>query len=138
MDANSMKIANLRPGRLLLILLMALPLKAQMLPDSPKPQLDASDWALLASDAGARALDTYSTRWALKNGNREMFLPGFVANHTSMMVAFSGSMVTLNYFAAKRMVRHRHFIMARILLSADSLEVYPWAIHNLMLPKCNR
>ena len=130
-----MKIANLKSECLFAILFLALPLQAQMFPDEPKPHLDRAGWMLLASDAGARALDTYSTRWALSNGNRELFLPAFVANNTPVLAAFEGSMVTLNYFAARRLERHHRFFLAHVVVAADAMSVYPWAIHNLMLPK---
>lgn len=118
------------------VLLFASPLAAQTEGEPFKPHLHRIDWVLLASDAGARALDTYSTRWSLRNQNREMFLPGFIANHTAPLAAFEGGMVTLNYFAARRLIRHGHPKWARILMAADSIQVYPWAIRNLTMPKC--
>lgn len=117
-----------------ILFLAVLPLAAQAPPDAPKPRLDRIDWALLATDAGARALDAYSTRKMLGNNNHEKFLPGFVANHTPALVVFEGGMVTLNYFAARNLVRHRHPKLAKLVIAADVIQVYPWAIHNLTLP----
>jgi hypothetical protein len=139
---------------LAVILLVVTPLVAETPPEAPKADadpmtflsppprplktpragLDRIDWSLLASDAGARALDTYSTRWALSRGNHEIFLPGFVANHTPALAALEGGMVTLDYFVARRLVRHGHPRLARTMLLGDALQVSPWAIHNLTLP----
>lgn len=123
----------MKPAHLLAILLFAMPLASQTLPESSKPQPDRIDWALLASAAAARGTDTYSTRKMLCHGNHEMFLPAFVVNHLPVLVAFESGIVTLNYFAARNLVRHHHRKLARVLILSDQLQVYPWAIHNLTL-----
>lgn len=107
---------------------------AQVPSEESKPRLDRVDWALLASDAGARALDTYSTQKMLSDRNREEFLPETVANNTALLATFEGGMVTLNYFVARNLVRHHHRKLARFVVVADMVQVYPWAIHNLTLP----
>jgi hypothetical protein len=127
----------MRAACLCALLLVTLPAAAETLPEAPKPHLDRADWALLASDAGARALDTYSTRWSLCRGNHEMFLPGFVANHTAALAAFEGGMVTVDYYAARNLTRRHHPRLARFVLAADGLQVWPWAIHNLTIPRCS-
>ncbi|MGA2886445.1 MAG: hypothetical protein ABSE51_00215 [Terracidiphilus sp.] len=132
-----MGVVNIRRASLFAILLFSPPMVAQMLPEAPKPHTDRLDWTLLAADAGARTLDTYSTRWALRNpNNHEMFLPGFVANHTPMLATFEGGTVTLDYLAARKLLRHHHK-MARMLLAADALQVYPWAIRNMTMPQAH-
>jgi hypothetical protein len=139
-----------------LVLLLGMPLAASELPEAPTPNMDGVyltrlaprpqkeprknlnriDWYLLASDAGIRTLDFYSTRAALHRGNHEKFLPGFVVNHTASLAAFEGGMVALDYFAARKLIRHHHPRIARIVLLADFVQVAPWAIHNLTLPDC--
>ena len=119
-------------------ILLSLPMGAETLPDAPKPQLDRVDWALLASDAGGRALDTYSTRRSLCDGNREKFLPDFIVNHTGRLAAFEGGMVAVDYFVARNLIRRRHRKLARMILLADSIQVWPWAIRNLTMPKSRR
>lgn len=97
-----------------------------------KPRLDRTDWALLTADAASRALDVYSTRWMVRQGDHEKLLPGFVANHASTMTAYSAGAVAMDYFAARYLVRH-HPRMAKIALLADFAQDAPWAIHNLFL-----
>lgn len=108
------------------------------LPDAPKPHIDKAEIALLAADAGARALDVYSTHQMLQNGNRELFLPKVIASHPATMAAFSGGMVAMDYFAARRLERHRHKRMAHLATMIDAGSVLPWAIHNLYLPDNKR
>jgi hypothetical protein len=100
-----------------------------------KPHLDKIDWALIATDASVRALDTYSTRWMLDNGNRELFLPKFVANHTPVLAATEGAAVAGNILAARILEHHHHGKLAKLALSIDIAGDAPWAIHNLYLPK---
>ena len=126
----------MRSALLFAIILVAEPLSSQTLPEAPKPHLDRIDWALLASDAGARALDGYSTLKMLGNNNHEKFLPAFVVNHAPALAAFEGGMLTLNYFAARNLASHHHAKLAKLVIAADVIQVYPWAIHNLTLPVC--
>ena len=128
----------MKSAGLIAVLLFSLHLVAQTVPDAPKPQLDRIDWMLLATDAGGRALDTYSTRRSLCDGNREKFLPDLIVNHTGRLAAFEGGMVTLNYFAARSLIRRHHRKLARVMLVADALQVWPWAIRNLTMPKSRR
>ena len=123
---------------ILAILLLATPLAAQTLPEAPKPRLDRIDWVLLANDAGARALDGYSTHRMLCNGNHERFLPAFVVTHIPTLVTFEGGMVALNYFAARTLVHRRHPKLAKLLIAADLIQVYPWGIHNLSLTNSSK
>jgi hypothetical protein len=125
----------MRLTNLFAFILLASPLGAQTMDEAPKPRLDRIEWILLASDAGARALDTYSTRWSLCNGNREKFLPPFVANHTANLIAVEGGMVALNYFATRNLNRRRHSKLAKLAIVADSIQVLPWAIRNLTMPR---
>lgn len=124
-------------------LLAATPMIAQV-PDAPKPHLDRTDWVLLAADAGSRALDTYSTHWALTQyemnshgvkvlANHEMFLPGFVANHTPVLAGVEAGMVAADFMTARYLVRHHHPRLAKVALMADFAQNAPWAIHNLYL-----
>jgi hypothetical protein len=124
----------MRPALLIAIMLAAVPLASQTLPEAPKPHFDRIDWALLASDAGARALDGYSTLKMLKNNNHEKFLPAFVVHDPPALAAFEGGMLTLNYFAARNLARHHHPKLAKAVIAADVIQVYPWAIHNLAMP----
>lgn len=117
------------------LLAFALPCAAQVIPDAPKPHFDRTDWALLAADAGSRALDTYSTRWALENGNHEKFLPDFISHNTARLAIAEGVMVGVDYLVARQLVRHRHPKLAKVALMVDFAQDAPWAIHNLYLPE---
>lgn len=123
--------------RISIVLLFATGLPAQV-PDAPKPHIDKTEWALLAADAGTRALDVYSTRQMLENGNHEMFLPGFVANHTPALIGVEGGAVALNWWVARRLEAHHRPRMAHIVTMIDISQDAPWAIHNLFLPKTRR
>jgi hypothetical protein len=127
---------GMKSALLFAMMLVAEPLVSQTLPEAPKPHLDRIDWTLLASDAGARALDGYSTLNMLKKNNHEKFLPGFVVRHAPALAAFEGGMLTLNYFAARNLARHHHPMLAKLVIAADVIQVYPWAIHNLTMPAC--
>lgn len=109
---------------------------AQSLPESPTPHLDRAEWALLATDAAIRGLDVYSTRWAYSAGNKERFLPGFIANHTPVMALYSGGMVYAQYWVARKLSARRHRRLAYAMTAADISVTAPFAIHNLFLPVC--
>jgi hypothetical protein len=104
-------------------------------PQAPKPALDRIDWSLLASDAAVRSLDTYSTRRMLKQGDHELFLPGFVANHTPVLAGVEAGAVAADYLTARYLVRHHHPRLAGVALMADFAQDAPWAIHNLYLKR---
>jgi hypothetical protein len=106
---------------------------AAQLPEAPRPHLDRAEWALLTVDAGSRALDTYSTRRALAQGDHEMFLPGFVVNRTWTLAAYSGGAVGLDWFAVRQLERHRYARLAHAVPVIDVASNLPWAIHNLYL-----
>ncbi len=107
----------------------------QTLPPAPQPHhLPKIDWALSAGDAGARGLDTYSTRWFITHHyGHELLLPEAVADHTPALVAVEGGAVTLDYFAARYLGRRGHHRLAEVWLIADAACVTPWAVHNLYL-----
>jgi hypothetical protein len=107
----------------------------QTIPDAPKRHIDRTGWTLLSADASIRALDVYSTHQMLVNGNHEIFLPGFIADHTSTMAAFSAGMVGVNWWAARSLERHHHPKIAHLVTMIDIAQDAPWAIHNLMLSK---
>jgi hypothetical protein len=117
-----------------LLLLCSTFAMSQELPQAPKPHLDRIEMALLASDAAVRAVDVYSTHRMLQQGNRELFLPGFIANHTPVMALYSGAMVYADYKAASMLQAHHHTRMAKMVLLADQLQVAPWDLHNFALP----
>lgn len=124
----------------LFILAAALLLMAIAAHSQEKPKLTKIDWALLAADASARTLDTISTRMDLTapcKCNREAVLPGFIANHTGTMIAYSAGMVGVDYFAARMLVKHHHRRMTMALQIADFIEVMPMAVHNLTLRRTN-
>ncbi len=109
---------------------------AQTLPEAPKPHLDRTEWALLAADAGARGLDVYSTHWAESAGNKEATLPGWIANHTPVMVLYSGGIVAAQYYVARKLFAHHHRKWAYAMTAADISITAPFAVHNLFLPVC--
>ena len=120
------------------VLFLCVPLAAQTLPEAPTPHFERADWLLLANVAGARALDSWSTRRSLGDGNREKFLPGAIADHSAALAAFEGGFVLADYYAARGLMRRRHRKLARLLLLADAAQVWPWAIRNLTMPRNNR
>jgi hypothetical protein len=119
-------------------LILALILSGPMLAasaESPvkEPKFDRTDWALLSAVAGSRALDTYSTRWMLGQGDHELILPGFVVNHTPVLAGVEAGSVVADYFATRYLMRHHHPKLAKIALMADFAADAPGAIHNLFL-----
>lgn len=120
--------------RYLWILLLCVPAYGQP-PEAPKPHLDKTEWALLATDAAVRGLDVYSTHWAMKAGNKEGTLPGWVVNHPSVMTLYSGGMVAGQYLVARKLSRH-HRTLAHLITAVDISVTAPFAVHNLYLPVC--
>lgn len=95
--------------------------------------MDRIDWALFASDAGARALDTISTRRALQcTCNHESVLPGFISHDTASLSAFEAGVWGVEYLSAKAL-RRRHPILARLIPAVDAASVGWTAAHNLTL-----
>ena len=121
---------------LLLLILVATTASAQVPAGPPKPKLDRVEWGLLVADAAARGLDVYSTHWAECAGNKEATLPGWIANHTSVMALYSGGEVAAQYWVAKKLTAHHHSKWAHALTVADVSVTLPFAVHNLFLPVC--
>ena len=119
--------------KIALILLLAAPLYAQW-PEAPKPQqIDHVEWGLLATDAGVRGLDVYSTHHMLQNGNRELFLPSAIADHVPAMAVYSAGTVVVDWYFSRMLTRHHHRRWAHLLTSVDISTTAPWAVHNLYL-----
>ena len=120
--------------RLVLILFVAVSAYGQN-PGENLPRFDKTEWALLASDAAARGLDVYSTHWALKAGNKEGTLPGWIVNHPPVMALYSGGIVAGQYYVARKLFpRHRN--LAHLITVMDVSVTAPYAVHNLLLPVC--
>lgn len=100
------------------------------------PRFDRTEWVLLSADAAARGLDVYSTRRALNGGNREQVLPGWIANHTPVMTAYSGSIVLTQYWAARKLFAHGHRRWAHVITAMDVSVTAPSAVHNMFMPLC--
>jgi hypothetical protein len=111
----------------ILLLLAVLPAFGQ-----ERPKLDKAEFALLAADAGSRALDVYSTHKMLESGYQEELLPGFIADHTGTMAAYSGGCVVVDWLVYRRLREH-HRKLAHVLTLVDIGQDVPWAIHNLYL-----
>jgi hypothetical protein len=111
----------------ILLLLAVLPAFGQ-----ERPKLDKAEFALLAADAGSRALDVYSTHKMLESGYQEELLPGFIADHTGTMATYSGGCVVLDWLVYRRLREH-HRKLAHVLTLVDIGQDVPWAIHNLYL-----
>jgi hypothetical protein len=121
---------------LMMLAIFAMRISAQSLPNAPKPRLDKTEWALLASDAAVRGVDVYSTHWAEAAGNKERCLPGFIANHTPVMALYSGGVVYSQYRIAKKLTNHHHQKWAHAISAVDIAVTAPSAIHNFYLPVC--
>lgn len=116
-------------------------LAAQSLIEAPTPMrnahsFDRTEWALLAADAGARGLDVYSTHWALKAGNKEGTLPGWIVDHPPVMALYSGSIVAAQFWTARKLFAHGHRRWAYLITATDISVTAPFAVHNLFLPVC--
>jgi hypothetical protein len=118
----------------LMLLLLAVPLAAQV-PNAPQPKPDRVEWSLLAADASSRALDVYSTHQMLANGYHELLLPKAIADHTPAMAAYSAGAVALDWWTARRLERHGHRKLARLVTVIDIAQDAPWAVHNLYLKR---
>jgi hypothetical protein len=108
-----------------------------VLPDAPishSEPISKTDWSLLAGDTSVRLLDTYSTRWMLKRGDQEIFLPPAIVNHTATMAVFSLSVVAVNWYGMRLMERHHHPKLGHLLMAVDIGDDGYWAAHNLTLP----
>jgi hypothetical protein len=66
----------------------------------------------------------------LARGGHEMVLPGFVAGHTTAMAAYSGGVVALQYWGARRLEARGPRRMAKWLLTVDATGTMPWAVRN--------
>ena len=109
--------------------------------EPPQRPLRSLKWnrlerSFLAADVAVRALDAFSTRRILAarcRCNHEMFLPGFIANHTAALTAFEGGMLAINYEVSRRLCAHGRHRRALALMVMDVAVVAPWAIRNLFL-----
>ena len=100
-------------------------------PTQPKPTIDRTEWALLASAATARGLDVYTTREGLGSQHmREKCLPNVIAGNTPGMMLYSGGIVVLDYLVARELSKHHHRKLAYILTAIDAGTTLPFAIHN--------
>jgi hypothetical protein len=112
-----------------LLILIAFPAFGQ-----ERPKLDKEEFALLAADAGSRALDVYSTHKALSGGSHEMFLPSAIASRPAAMAAVEAGDVAADWWISRRLEKH-HRKLAHVLTMVDSGSDLPWAIHNLYLAR---
>jgi hypothetical protein len=118
-----------------LLIFLASTVAVAQIPDAPKPHADKVEWSLLAADASSRALDVYSTHQMLANGHHEIVLPKFIADHTPVMAAYSAGTVVMDYFVTRRLEKHGHRTLARLVTSIDLAQDAPWAVHNLFLKR---
>ena len=135
----------------MLAMIGAASVNGQALPDAPFPALaavsnftahpqphrgiDRTEWALLAADAGSRALDVYSTHQMLANGNREIFLPTAIAKRPAAMGSLEAADVLTVWWLSRKLEEHRRPRLAHLLTAIDFAQDAPWAMHNLLLPK---
>lgn len=105
-------------------------------PAHTKRRVDFAQWTLVGVDAAMRGLDVYSTRRMLEcSCNHEKFLPDWASRSTPVLVGLEGATVIGNYELAKFLERHHHSRLARLVPAIDAVQVAPWAIHNLFLPR---
>ena len=97
-----------------------------------RPKLDKAEFALLAADAGTRALDVYSTHQSLSRGKREMFLPTAIASRPAAMAALEAADVAGMWWVSRKLGVH-HRKLAHVLTLVDIGQDLPWAIRNLYL-----
>lgn len=99
-----------------------------------RPKLDKAEFALLAADAGTRALDVYSTHRMMENGHREMFIPSAIASRPAAMAALEAADVAGVWWMAKKLGPH-HRKLAHVLTLVDIGQDLPFAVHNLYLAR---
>jgi hypothetical protein len=104
-------------------------------PQSPVKQHDKLGNLLTVGNVLSRALDTYSTRKMLKEGNHEMFLPNSVVDSTPKMAGYSGGVALADWFAQHELAKHGHPKLAHLLTGLDMGSTLPYAINNLTLGK---
>lgn len=93
------------------------------------------DFAALMIDAGARGLDVYGTERMLHNGGRERVLPGVIANHAGTMVAYSATVVGLNWSVSRELKRRGHPRIAVFVPLIDAAITLPFAIQCFTIHK---
>ena len=108
--------------------------QAQTLPAAPKPHFDRIEWSLLAADGAARGLDVYSTHLASEGGGHDAELPGWIANHPATMAGYSGGVVLLQYYIARKLFKRGRRKWAYALAALDSGQTGYAVAHNLSLP----
>ena len=118
------------------------PLPAEPIPFQPVPiplqkpstHLDRIEIPLLLLDASARALDCYSTRRMLDQGNREAILPRAIAGHPLPMAVYSASTIGVDWFTARWLNKRGHRRLARLTIVADLGQDLYFGVKNLTLP----
>lgn len=101
-----------------------------------KPRFDRIQWSELAADAGAHALDAYSTHYFLGHGYTEAILPDWISHSNGRMWAYSGIVVGANFLLAHELVKHHHPRLAKVATAIDVGFVTNAGISNLNV-NCN-
>lgn len=101
---------------------------------SKPPGFQRVDWALLAAHASVRALDVYSTHYALTHGEHEAILPNVIASNPPRMALYSASAVGFDWFVSRELIRHHHRKLARAFTIIDTAQVFGSTIGNLFPP----
>lgn len=100
-----------------LLLLLSLPARGQTKPvQFPAPKFDVP---LFLSDVAARSFDVTTTNHAFKHGGRELELPGFIVNHTAVLVGFEAINVGSRMLLQRELIRHNHTRWARAIGIVD-------------------
>jgi adenosylmethionine-8-amino-7-oxononanoate aminotransferase len=78
-----------------------------------------ADFVLLMADAGVRANDVMSTRYALNHGWVEKRLPNAIASHTPAMAAYSAGVVAADWWMMRFLERHNHKRIAYVFMVVE-------------------
>lgn len=104
------------------------------LPDAPRAQIAPVDRILIAGVFAVRMEDAASTTWAVANGAHEDELPGFIAYHPAVMVAYGAGVTYLQYRVSHALIAHGHPRLARVSEIAHIAATGYAASRNWTLP----
>ena len=100
----------------------------------PSDKLDRFEITALSGVTAFKSLDVYSTQWMLHQHDKEVFLPGFIANHPAVMSAYYGATISAETLLVMKLNKH-HRKIARLIPVIDCVGTAYWGIHNLTLNK---
>lgn len=117
-----------------LVLMMAIPMGAQSLPDAPKPQLDNWEWGMLAGDLVVRQMDTITTRHFLTDPCHcfvEESNFNWIVKSTPRLAVYDAAVPVFYWFVTRELTIHHHPRLAHIVAGFDLIYDGSAVIHNI-------